>query len=192
MYLISFFKLLLSSKGVHVESTPEEKLTIFADKEEIRDVLMRYGRGVDRLDEDLIRSCYHEDSTDNHGHWKGRGQDFAAFIVGSLRERSHHTTHAIANVFIEINPNNPDHARSESYSLAYLRRTDESGTEWLDFFSGRYIDKFEKRHNEWKILDRVIVHDWSISNPLDSGSFPLPMDSFVQGKRDKSDLVYEW
>ncbi len=65
-----------------------------ADKEEIRDVLMRYGRGVDRLDEDLIRSCYHDDSFDDHGHWKGNGQDFAAFIVESLRERSHHTTHA--------------------------------------------------------------------------------------------------
>jgi hypothetical protein len=192
MSLVYFFRLIPRSKGVQLGSIQEEKFAILADKEEIRDVLMRYGRGVDRLDEDLIRSCYHEDSTDDHGHWKGKGQDFAAFIVESLRERSHHTTHAIANVCIEINPDNPNHARSEAYSLAYLRRTDETGTEWLDFFSGRYIDKFEKRNNEWKISDRVIVHDWSISNPLDAGSFPLPMDSFVQGKRDKSDLVYEW
>ena len=112
--------------------------------------------------------------------------------MNSLRERSHHTTHSIANIFIEIHPTNPDYARSESYSLAYLRRKDDSSTEWLDFFSGRYIDKFERRNNEWKIAHRVIVHDWSISNPLDKESFPLPMDSFVQGQRNKSDLVYEW
>ena len=175
-----------------MQITQEQKLEILIDKEEIREVLMRYGRGVDRLDEELIRSCYHEDSTDDHGHWRGNGQEFAGFIVNSLRERSHHTTHSIANIFIEIDPANPDYARSESYSLAYLRRKDDSGTEWLDFFSGRYIDKFERRNNEWKIAHRVIVHDWSISNPLDKESFPLPMDSFMQGQRNKSDLVYEW
>ncbi len=169
-----------------------QRLSVVADKQEIREVLMRYGRGVDRLDEDLIRSCYHEDSFDDHGHWKGNGQDFAAFIVASLRERSHHTTHAVANVLIEINPSDPDKARSEAYSLAYLRRNDESGREWLDFFSGRYVDKFERRNGEWKIVHRVVVHDWSISNPLDASSFPLPMDSFAQGKRDRTDLVYQW
>ena len=40
-----------------MESQETQRLLETADKEEIRDVLMRYGRGVDRLDEDLIRSC---------------------------------------------------------------------------------------------------------------------------------------
>ena len=173
-------------------STKRKRLNVMADKEEIRDVLMRYGRGVDRLDEELIKSCYHDDSIDDHGHWKGNGHDFADFIVGSLRERSHHTTHAIANVLIEMHPSDPDQARSEAYSLAYLRRHDDSGTEWLDFFSGRYVDNFERRAGMWKIARRVVVHDWSFSNPLDQNSFPLSMDNFVQGNRDKSDLIYSW
>ena len=179
------------SERTNLESQETQRLLEAADKQEIRDVLMRYGRGVDRLDEDLLRSCYHDDSFDDHGHWKGNGQDFAAFIVESLRERSHHTTHAVANVLIEIDPLDPHKARSEAYSLAYLRRNDEDGTEWLDFFSGRYIDKFERRNGEWKIAHRVVVHDWSISNPLGATAFPLPMDSFIQGKRDKTDLVYQ-
>ena len=167
-----------------------KKRSVLSDKEEIRDVLMRYGRGVDRLDKELIKSCYHEDSLDDHGHWKGNGHDFADFIVGSLRERSHHTTHAVANVLIEINPLDLNKAISEACSLAYLRRADGHGTEWLDFFSGRYIDKFEHRDGVWKIAHRFVVHDWSVSTPLDKNAFPLPMDNFIQGARNKSDLIY--
>ena len=100
-----------------MESQERQRLLEAADKEEIRDVLMRYGRGVDRLDEDLIRSCYHDDSFDDHGHWKGNGQDFAAFIVESLRERSHHTTHAVANVLIEIDPSDTSTISSLSLSI---------------------------------------------------------------------------
>lgn len=168
----------------------EARLIALADKEEIRDVLMRYGRGIDRLDEELLRSCYHPDSHDDHGHWKGNGHDFAAFIVSSLPERTHHSTHAVANILIELDGENPDMAQSESYSLAYLRRTDEHGDEWLDFFSGRYVDRFERRDGVWRIADRVVVHDWSVSNRLDASAFPLPMDAFVQGVRGRSDLVY--
>ena len=167
------------------------RLRAAADKQEIQDVLMRYGRGVDRLDEELVRSCYHADSYDDHGHWKGNGHDFAAFIVESLPQRTHHTTHAVANVLIEIDPDDDDRARSEATSLAYLRRTDEDGTEWLDFFSGRYVDRFERRDGSWRIAHRVVVHDWSMSTRLADDAFPLPMDSFVQGRRDRSDLIYE-
>jgi hypothetical protein len=168
----------------------EVRLLAVADKDEIRDVLMRYGRGVDRLDEELIRSCYHADSYDDHGHWKGSGHEFASFIVGSLLERTHHTTHSIANVLIELDPDNDDLARSESVSLAYLRRTDDAGLEWLDMFSGRYVDRFERRSGVWRIARRVVVHDWSVTNCLDQDGFPLPMDSFVQGLRSRSDLIY--
>ena len=175
-----------------MDSLTEQQIRTLIAKDEIRNVIMRYARGVDRLDEDLIRSCYHEDSTDDHGHWKGPGQDFAAFIVQSLKERSHHTTHSIANVLIEMHPDDPNKAQSEALSLAYLRRTNDSGIECLDFFSGRYIDIFENRNDEWRIAKRVIVHDWSMTTQLDSDSFPLPMDSFIQGTRDTSDLVYQW
>ena len=173
-----------------MNSNDEARVLAMADKDEIRDVLMRYGRGVDRLDEELLRSCYHAESYDDHGHWKGNGHDFAAFIIGSLLERAHHTTHAVANVLIELDPDNADLARSESVGLAYLRRTDDDGVEWLDMFSGRYVDRFERRAGIWRIAHRVVVHDWSVSTRLDQDGFPLPMDSFVQGERSRSDLIY--
>ena len=168
----------------------DDRLRQLADKDEIRDVIMRYGRGVDRLDEDLLRSCYHADSHDDHGHWKGNGHDFAAFIVESLPARTHHSTHAVTNCLIELDPADADLARAESTSLAHLRRTDDDGVEWLDVFAGRYVDRFERRDGAWRIAHRVVVHDWSTSTRLADDAFPLPMDAFVQGTRDRTDLVY--
>ena len=116
---------------------------------------------------------------------------FNDFIVDSLRGRSHHTTHSVANVLIELDDDDPDRARAESYSLAYLRRTDEEGEEWLDFFSGRYVDRFERRTGEWRISERVVVHDWSASARLGDSGFPLAMEGFTQGRRDRSDIVFD-
>jgi hypothetical protein len=159
------------------------------DRQAIHDVLMRFSRGVDRLDEALLRSCFHSDSYDDHGHFKGNGREFASFIVKSLAERAHHATHSIANVLIEFE-DDPDAARSEAYVLAYLRRADAQGAEWLDFFAGRYVDRFERREGVWRIAKRVVVHDWSASTELGAGAFPLALDKFTQGRRDRSDLVY--
>ena len=161
-----------------------------ADKDAIRDVLMRFCRGVDRLDEELLRSCYHVDSYDDHGPFKGNGRDFAAHIVKSISERAHHTTHSVANVLIELDSEDQDGARAESYVLAYLRRIDDDDKEWLDFFSGRYVDRFERREGVWRIASRIVVHDWSASAELGAASFPLPMATFTQGRRDRGDLVY--
>jgi hypothetical protein len=161
-------------------------------KDAIRDVLMRYSRGVDRGDADLLKTCFHVDSTDDHGHWKGNGHDFADFIVTSLAQRTHHTTHSVANVLIEFDSQENDMAHAESYAIAYLRRTDADGAEWLDLFAGRYIDRFERRDGHWRIADRVVVHDWSASGRFDpKSSFALPMAGFTQGCRGRSDLVYQ-
>lgn len=165
-------------------------LRVAADKQEIHDVIMRFCRGVDRLDVDLLRSCYHEENYDDHGHFKGNGQDFAAFIVDSLRERAHHTTHSVANVLIELDGDDPDIARAEAYVMAHLRRTDDSGREILDVFAGRYVDRFARRDGAWRIASRVVVHDWSTSSVLDRGGFPIPENVFTQGRRDRSDPVY--
>lgn len=161
-----------------------------ADRQAIHDVIMRFARGIDRCDEELLRSCFHEDSYDDHGHFKGNGQDFAHFIVGSIAERAHHTTHSIQNVLIEPDPNDPDSASGESYVVAYLRRTGDDGKEWLDQFAGRYIDRFARRDAVWRIASRTVVHDWSVSTEIGDRGFPLPMEGFTQGRRDRGDPVY--
>ena len=70
------------------DATMSEEPTLerLASKDAIHDVLMRYCRGIDRLDVELLKSCYHEDSWDDHGHYKGGGHAFAQFIAESLAE----------------------------------------------------------------------------------------------------------
>src|SRR5687768_7203639 len=47
---------------------------------EIHDTLMRYCRGVDRLDRDLILSAYHPGARDNHGSFDGPVEDFVDWV----------------------------------------------------------------------------------------------------------------
>src|SRR5919201_1355684 len=45
----------------------EAKLQAVADKQEIHETLMRYCRGVDRADAELISSAFHPDAISDHG-----------------------------------------------------------------------------------------------------------------------------
>jgi len=40
----------------------EKAITELVDERDIRNVLTRYCRGIDRIDMELVRSCYHPDA----------------------------------------------------------------------------------------------------------------------------------
>jgi hypothetical protein len=128
---------------------------------EIRQVLYRYCRGVDRGDEAMLRSVYHPGATDDHGAWKGMGEDFAAYIVGSMDRQSPGSQHHLTNILIELEQ---DAANVESYFLAlHPYQSPESGTEKMAFVGGRYLDRFERRNGAWRIAARQVVLDWTRS-----------------------------
>jgi hypothetical protein len=51
------------------------------DRQDILDCLMRYSRGVDRLDRELLRSAYHPDAVDDHGMFAGGRDAFVDWVV---------------------------------------------------------------------------------------------------------------
>jgi hypothetical protein len=59
-----------------VEASLEAKLRALVDKDEIRDVLYRYSRAVDRCDRELLASSYWPDAGDNHGFFVGNAHEF--------------------------------------------------------------------------------------------------------------------
>jgi hypothetical protein len=128
---------------------------------EIRQVLYRYCRGVDRGDEGLLRSVYHPGATDDHGAWKGTGADFAAYIVQSMDRQSPNSQHHITNVLVELKGY---YANVESYFLAMhpYPAGGDSG-EKTAFVGGRYLDRFELRDGAWRIADRRVILDWTRS-----------------------------
>ena len=125
---------------------------------EIRQVLMTYCRGVDRGDEALLRSVYHEGALDRHGTFNGTGADFAPYIVKAMDGSDVQGQHIIANVYIDLDG---DEAKVESYFMAVHPYPGADGRYTLAFVGGRYLDDFALRHGRWAITDRTVVFDWS-------------------------------
>jgi hypothetical protein len=167
-----------------------DELAVLLAEREIERVVLRYCRGVDRLDEDLLRSVYHEGATDNHGVYQGDGPGFAAFIVPLLRTAYEATTHAVHNCLIDVHGTGEGAtADAETYCVAYRERRDPAGDRWVDVFACRYIDRFERRAGRWAITDRVVVHDWDAVLPV-AGDFGEMVATFTGGRRDRNDESY--
>lgn len=166
----------------------EKALAVLAklvDKQEIHDVLMRYCRGIDRCDEELLRSVYHPDATDNHGQFSGTAADFIPWALQALR-RDERTTHFLCNELIEVQG---DTAHCESYLFAVHRRKTKDGTATKDLtFGGRYVDRFERREGVWKIAHRQVILEWSRLDPVEES---YSLEHSVIGQRSREDAVYK-
>lgn len=154
--------------------TPQQ----LSDLECIRDAAKRYCRGVDRLDEALMKSAYWPEATDDHGVFVGNAMEFAEMcMVSHLRWRS--TSHCILNHSIELDPDGV-HARGEAYNVTFLF---QDGADVLDTWYGRYLDVYEKRGDEWRILERVCVHEGTSTGPV--SKMEIDAEKFRQGSFDR-------
>jgi hypothetical protein len=150
---------------------------------EISSALLRYCRGIDRLDLELVRSCYWPDATDSHGGFSGTRDEFIAW-VGKLLARFESTMHFVGNVLIEVAG---DAAVAETYAIAFHRSRDARPN--LNLIVGvRYVDRFERRGGDWRIARRVCVTEWSRVDDA-PGRFPIA-PGHVTGRRDRSDVLY--
>lgn len=167
------------------------------DKQAIHEVLLRYCRGIDRLDADLIRSVYHPDGTDNHG-LEPDGDAGALF----LRHMQHCTRslHFIANETIELDGdvahcetyyhavNYTDHVPNADPAAGYGWGTTDSSKETATVVHsyGRYIDRFERRQGEWRIARRTFLNESSQGDLLTAPSPPQKVSS-----RSRQDMSYQ-
>ncbi len=156
-------------------------------REQIRDVIYRYCRGIDRVQLDLVRACYHTDATDDHGDYRGGIDGFIPYLTTALAVWEH-TTHFIGNVLIELTA--PDYARVESYAVAYHRRAARGESPALDVTAWiRYVDDFERRTGVWRIATRVCLSDWTRTDAVPTRGWVRPA-SYTQPRRDGGDPVF--
>jgi ketosteroid isomerase-like protein len=162
-------------------------IDILDSKQEIRDVIARFCRGVDRFDWDLVRSCYHDDAVDHHGIFDGGVEGFIEFGQGFLPSWTERTMHSIGNCLIELDG---DFAFAETYIVGYHRLAElgDDGKPVDTTVAGRYVDRFERRDGRWLIADRTFVFDWSRVDPLVE-DYEAPPGA-VRGVRDRSDPSY--
>ena len=153
----------------------------------IRRVVAQYCRGIDRLDLELVRACYHADAVDVHGSFSGTVDEYLAW-VGRLLEKYDATAHYVANQLVEIADDDPDRARVETYGVAVHRAA--SGGPHLNLTTGfRFVDRFERRGGEWRIAHRVAVTDWSRRVAPDDW-WPLP-EQHRRGERGPGDALHD-
>jgi hypothetical protein len=175
-------------------------------KQEIADAMARYARGIDRRDEELVRSAYHEDSVDEHGWgFTGPGWGLAAatrldgtgFPVDWLT-----TTHFLGQSHVEVDG---DEAASETYFISYTRVKDEQDTPWDVVIAGRYVDRWERREDGFKVSHRKVVYDWVRTDEVrtmwpgpdpdvaksEFGGAPIDVSSTIFGKLFPDDPSYQ-
>jgi hypothetical protein len=155
------------------------------DRQEIADVLLRYARGIDRFDLELVRSCYHPDAYDDHGDVKGSVDVFLAGAATFL-PRFEATMHFLGNMLIELDG---DVARAETYAIAYHRQLLGDGAGRDDVSGIRYVDRFERRDGAWKIAYRVVVTEWRRVDPVPAGRV-RGGGAGQWGSRDGADAIY--
>ena len=154
------------------------------DKQAIHEVVLRYCRGIDRMDRELVRSCYHADAEDHHGRFHG---DVDAFLdwVFELIVKYDSSMHFVGNILIEPRG---DLARAETYGMAFHRGDPEKPHRSL-ITGFRYIDRFERRAGDWRIAKRTATTEW-VRKDVPEHWWPIG-EGFLRGSRDRSDPVYE-
>jgi len=165
----------------------EKKLQELIDRHEIWQVLQRYGRGLDRLDRELVRSCYFDDAIEDHGAFVGRPDDFIAWANQStMNFVTQH--HGLMNHFCELDGN-------DAYAETYYVFTGVAEKPPHFQSMGRYIDHFQKRDGEWRIANRVTIIERNF-DLMESSLFPVaagPADprGAHTATRDRNDVSYQ-
>jgi hypothetical protein len=154
------------------------------DRQEIYDCIMRYCRGIDRLDREMLLSAYHPDAVDDHGStYIGGVEGFADAVLALHSTYQEFTQHHITNHRCELDG---DVAHCESY---YLFRCINREAPWYNFSSGRYIDRFEKRGGRWAIAARVCVVE--ARDELWGPNGNEGNNAYVPATRDRGDPSYQ-
>jgi hypothetical protein len=176
-------------------------------KQEILEVVVRYARAIDRLDEALLRTLFHPESTHNH-FYEGPSSapdrlateddpgDFVRYAMTVLKTHVR-THHQLGNTLIELTGETA--AQVETYFTAFhkmrgagdpLAGPDAFDTEMDFFVGGRYLDKFELRDGHWKIIHRTGMTDWMRLDPPSARGMSA-LDAGVVGQRFPDDFVYK-
>ncbi|MDG2004609.1 MAG: nuclear transport factor 2 family protein [Novosphingobium sp.] len=165
-----------------VNTTDLEELL---DRQRIWECMLRYARGMDRLDHAMALSAYHPGAIEDHGARIALCEQFVEDVLEFHRTGELRTQHILSNHSCEIDG---DTAHTETYVRCFSVLP--TGQNRLSF--GRFVDRLERRDRKWGIVSRVSLPEGSIEAPAfddRAGMTDLP-GSLGQSARDQSDPSY--
>ncbi len=183
----------------------ERELRLLLDKQALGELLLRYARGIDRWDRELVLGCFHPDASVHYNTYEGNAIEF----YEALWERTEgHGTgqggiprgqHVVSNALFEVRG---DVAYGESYlearrsGVGNRRAGAESAATGPGFpieRIGRFIDRCERRNGEWRFVSRRVAMEWMSEEVESSDAMPggYKLENFAPTRYDRSDPSYE-
>lgn len=169
----------------------DQLLCQLLDREAIRACLARLARGEDRRSTDLIRASWWPDARFDYGVHSGDFDAYLAWVVpgaDAIKDTQHH----LGQTHIELGG---DTARAETHVFSY-HRVDMGEGERDICIGGRYLDMFQKRGSEWRIIERVMLYDWEkdwgAAADWSKGMMGYPFAAAHYTGRAKGDYSERW
>src|SRR5262249_9943421 len=112
-------------------------LDVLAAKEEIREIIYTYSRGLDRMDKELANSIWNPGATADYPNQKGTGPEIIDGIWAYHNTITSHS-HQMTNILIKVTG---DTAVSETYgSVSLLAKN--GGKSVTTLIRNRYVDRW--------------------------------------------------
>lgn len=159
---------------MNVEAVLQELL----DRQAIGDLIARYSRTLDWLDDAGQAGCYWPDAAIDYGFFKGTAAEFVP-VVMQVERSTGRRWHMLAPLSVKLT--SATTAEGECYGVALgFRRESDAEPYKGNIYGGRYLDTYEKRGDEWRIASRRYIMDWTCAMPEQPDAspradFPLPM-----------------
>jgi hypothetical protein len=149
--------------------------TAWTHKCELAELIAVLGAAVDRRDKEAIAACYTVDSYDDHGSFKGSGQEFAEFICAPSNPGAQMTMHhMLGQSVFDVED---DEAWGETYFIMHA----VIGGATVSAF-GRYVDYFRRIDGTWRVVYRRVVAD---------STFPGDDGGYWKSSSDRTDPRYD-
>lgn len=169
------------------------------EREKIVGALQTYARGVDRREWTLVASSYHPDAYDDHGGYQGGVPGLLEWL-----ERRHalieQSMHFLGNCIVDFQTE--DTAVAETYCMVYQRYGEEAketiqtwlgdeplppGKRLMAELACRYVDRFERRHGDWRIARRTVVME-----EVKVSAEPVRLRAgYALARRDRGDALWQ-
>ena len=174
----------------HRPDNPESLLQGLVAKDEIRELGVRYGLGVDGKDPAELRSIFTEDINFHaaNGEFEFQGVNaLVDFFLNQVAEVDRNSLHVTHGHIIDLDPNDPDSASGVLFGHAELiPRDPEEGSKLAAL---RYDDEYRRVDGRWRFSERCLsffyrldaadyLQDIISDTPVKGGETPLPADFF--------------
>jgi hypothetical protein len=165
-----------------------ERLAMLLDEREIKNCVLRYCHGTDRLNWEMVAECYLPQAVDDHGAFQGGPSELAKWLAAKSKYRGA-KQHYVANQLVDIVG---DSAVCESYYCCYIEFVGDPefstvGDSEAVLMGGRYVDRLSRVDGTWKIASRAAVVDWSRSLGKPSYWESPAAEQFTRGRGDDND-----